>query len=171
MNKAAVLALFLLAAPAAALPAVGQARPEITLVDAWDRPFTLGKSGTKPILVVYEDKDSATQNKALKDELGKLAKGDRYRNAVALIAVADVTGYDYWPVRGFVKDAIQDESVKWNTPIYCDWNGTFRNAFGIRRGTSTILLYGKDGKVLLSHEGAMPGEKRQELVELIRKEL
>ncbi len=161
----------LLSSPAHAIPEVGAARPEIRLIDAWDRTFSIGKTGTKPILIIYEDKDSATQNRTLKDDLAKLAKGDRYKNAVALIAIADVAGYDYWPIRGFVKDAIQEESVKWQTPIYCDWNGAFRSSLGLKKSTSTVILYGKDGRVLLSHEGSMPASIRRNLVALLRAEV
>ena len=160
-----------IASPAHALPGVGAARPDITLVDAWDRSFSIGKTGTKPILIIYEDKDSAAQNRALKGDLARLAKGDRYKNAVALVAIADVTGYDYWPIRGFVKDSIQEESVKWSTPIYCDWNGAFRSALGLKKGTSSVVLYGKDGRVLLAHEGTMPADKRRVLVDLLRAEV
>ena len=158
-------------APASALPAVGASRPDLRLVDAWDRTLALGATGTRPILVLYEDKESSAQNRALKDELGKLAKGDRYRSAIALLAIADVDGYDYWPIRGFVKDAIQEESVKWSTPIYCDWNGAVRSRIGLRRGTSSVILYGRDGRVRLAHEGAMPEAVRKTLISLLREEI
>ena len=72
----------------------------------------------------------------MKEELGKLAKGDRYKTAIALLAVADVEGYDYWPVRGFVKSAIRKESRKFGTTIYCDWDGSFRSALGLRNEPS-----------------------------------
>ncbi len=61
----------------------------------------------KPLLIVYEDKDASKQNAELKKELGDLAKGDKYKSKIALAAVADLTSYDYWPVKGFVKDAIR----------------------------------------------------------------
>ena len=110
MKRATMLTFLLLAAlasPAAALPGVGATRPELRLIDGWDRMLVVDRTANKPILVVYEDKDSATQNQPLKDELARIARGDRYKEAIALIAVADVEGYAYWPIRGFVKDAIQ----------------------------------------------------------------
>lgn len=161
-------AAMLVAAHASALPALGDARPELKLVDAWDRTLSVTRAANKPILVVYEDKDSANQNKPLKDDLAKLAKGDRYKSQIVLLAIADVGGYDYWPVRGFVKDAIQSESQKFGTVIYCDWDGAAAKAFNVRRGASSVVLYGRDGKVLLSHEGAVPADKRAQLVEMLR---
>ncbi len=128
----------------------------------------LSRLGAKPVLIVYEDKDSATQNQAFKNDLANLARGDRYRDTVGLVAIADVQGYDYWPVRGFVKDAIKDESRKFGTVIYCDWDGAARRTLGLRRGTSSVILYGKDGKVIFSHEGAMSADERQQAIVLLR---
>ncbi|HQY63347.1 MAG: hypothetical protein IPQ09_02860 [Myxococcales bacterium] len=169
LATAAALALALaVAAPAAALPSAGAARPAVQLVDGWDRPFVLPRAHGKPVLVVYEDKDSAQQNQAFKDELAKLGKGDRYKQSVTLVAIADLQGYDYWPVRGFVKDAIQSESNKFGTPIYCDWSGAARNSLRLKKGVSSVLLYDREGKLVFSHEGPMPAAKRQAAIELLR---
>jgi hypothetical protein len=164
----AIVALLLVAWPAHGLPLPGAALPALRLLDAWDRTLELSRLGAKPVLVVYEDKDSATQNQAFKNDLATLARGDRYRSSVGLVAIADVQGYDYWPVRGFVKDAIKDESHKFGTVIYCDWDGSAQRTLGLRRGTSNVILYGKDGKVLFSHEGAMSADERRQAIALLR---
>jgi hypothetical protein len=98
-----VAALLVRSPLAAAIPELGAAAPSVGVVDAWDRANDLRRYVGKPILVIYEDKESASVNAALKNELSALAKGDRYRSAVALFAVADVGGYDFWPVRGFAR--------------------------------------------------------------------
>ncbi len=154
-----------------AIPAVGSSRPDVKLDDPWGRSTTLSRFQGKPILVVYEDKDSATLNQPLKDALSKLAKGDVYKKTVALVAVADVGGYDYWPVRGFVKDAIQKESNKQGTIIYCDWDGRVRNTLSLQKGTSNIVLFGKNGKVLFADSGALSSKRREELITLLRREV
>lgn len=164
------LALVIVDGPAMALPEVGAPRPEAKLEDAWERTLAPASLVGKPVLVVYEDKGSAKQNEVLKAELAELAKGDRYKQAIALLAVADVSSYNYWPVRGFVKDAIQEESRKQKTVIYCDWEAKFRVALGLRQGASNVVLYGKDGKVLFAHAGTLPTERRAELIRLLRKE-
>lgn len=153
------------------LPSVGANRPATKITDAWSRTLDLAKLSGRPVLLLYEDKDSAPQNQPLKDELAKLAKGDKYKATIALVAVADVSAYDYWPARGFVKDAIKKESRKHATTIYCDWDGRFRESLALDANTSNVVLYGKDGSVLLSHAGAMPPEKRARLVELLRAEV
>lgn len=132
--------------------------------------LTRAQAAGRPLLVVYEDKDSGETNRVFKDELSKLAKGGAWVKRVTLAAVADVQGYDFWPARGFVKSSIRDEEKKAGTPIYCDWSGAFRQAFQLRGGTSTILLYGRDGKLLLASEGALSESQRTELILTLRRE-
>ena len=165
---AGALTLLLLASLAAALPLVGAPRPEVQLTDAWDRSVHLSTYRGMPVLVVYEDRGSARENEALKSELSVLARGDRYRTLVALVAVADVTGYDYWPIRGFVRSAIRSESAKQGTVIYCDWDGHVRSALGLERGTSNVVLYGRDGAVLYAHAGAMSVDDRRAFLALLK---
>jgi hypothetical protein len=167
------LAVLVTLAPngASALPEVGALRPNLRLVDAWERTYTLSEVGVRPLLVLYEDKGSVMQNILFKRELSELAQGDRYKSRVVLAAVADVADYDYWPVRGFVRDAIKGESRKVGTPIYCDWNGGVRRAFGVRRGASNVVLYGRDGKVVFAYEGAMPDDVREHAIDLLRREV
>ncbi len=156
---------------ALALPAVGGLRPVAALVDPDDVRFDLRQVNGRPILIVYEDKDSATLNQALKDELAVLARGDKYKASVALVPVADVEGYDYWPIRGFVKSSIRGESKKFGTTIFCDWNGAFRRALGFRPKTSSVVLIGKSARVLFAYEGAIPKTERARLIDLLRREV
>lgn len=156
---------------ALALPTEGDAAPNARLEDADGRALELKAWKGKPILIVYEDKDSATQNQPLKDALSKLAKGDRYKSAVALAAVADVSAYDFWPVKGFVKDSIREESRKQGTTIYCDWSGTFRGAYRLKAGVSSIVLVGRDGHVLFAAEGAVSAGERKRLLDLLKEQV
>lgn len=159
------------ASQAVALVPPGSLRPTGRVHDADDRTLDLRSINGKPILVLYEDKDSAKVNDALKADLSRLAKGDRYRTAVALVPVADVQSFDFWPVRGFVKDAIRSESKKQGTTIYCDWDGNLQRAAGFRRGTSSVMLIGRDAKVLFAAEGALAPEQRERLIALLRNEV
>jgi Bacterial protein of unknown function (YtfJ_HI0045) len=160
--------LTMLAASADALPAVGGVRPQAVVVDANGGRLDLRGINGKPTLVVYESQGAQSQNVALKDELSKLAKGEKYRNAIALIPVADVESYDYWPARGFVKSSIRSESRKMNATIYCDWDGSFRRTAGFRRDYSTIMLIGADGRVAWVYEGTVPAEERAKLIGMLK---
>jgi predicted transcriptional regulator len=153
---------------ARALPVPGAARSDVELTDAWDRSIHLAAYVGKPVLVVYEDKGSSSQNEALKEELAAVARGDRYKTVVALVAVADVSGYDYWPIRGFVRSALRSESQKQGTVIYCDWDGHVRGTLGLERGQSNVVLYGRSGVVLYSHAGPMSVEERRTFFATLR---
>ncbi len=165
--SAAALAAVLVPGVSLALPKEGVEAPNARLEDADGHKLQMSSLKGKPILIVYEDKDSATQNQPLKDDLSKLAKGDKYKSKVALAAVADVSGYDFWPVKGFVKDAIREESKKQQTTIYCDWDGSFRKTYGIRKGASNVILIGKDGRVLFAGSGALGANDRKRVIELL----
>jgi len=167
----AVCGILALAAPVAALPTAGALRPAARVVDADDRTLDLRAINGKPILVLYEDKDSATMNVAFKNDLARLARGDKYRDAVALVPVADVQSYDFWPARGFVKDAIRDESKKIGATIYCDWDGGFQRAVAFKRGTSSVMLIGRDARIVFASEGALSKEQREHVINLLRVEV
>ena len=158
-------------ATAGATPREGEPAPNATIEDADGHVSELKAFRGKPILIVYEDRASATQNQALKDELAKLARGDGYRARLALAAVADVSAYNFWPAKGFVKDAIRDESRQQGTTIYCDWTGAFRSAYRLRRGVSSVVLVGKDGRVLFVAEGSVSAEQRRRLVSMLREQI
>jgi hypothetical protein len=163
-----VLAAAVASSPADALIRAGSLRPAARAVDADDRTLDLRGINGKPILVLYEDKDSAKMNEPLKADLSRLAKGDRYRDAIALVPVADVQSFDFWPARGFVKSAIRSESQKVGATIYLDWNGDFQRAAGFQRGTSSVLLIGRDARVLFSSQGALDATQRAHLIGLLR---
>ncbi len=154
-----------------ALPKLGAAAADASMEDADGRRAKVSSFSGKPILIVYEDKDSATLNQPFKDDLAKLAAGDKYRESIALLPLADVSAYNFWPVKGFVKDAIREESKKVGTTIYCDWDASFRSAFDIRAGSSSIILVGRNGAVLFAAEGALSVEQREKVVSLLRAEV
>ena len=160
--------LVLLGARAAALPASGATRPDVQLTDAWDRSIRLSTYVGMPLLVVYEDKGSSSQNAALKQDLAVLARGDRYKKLIALVAVADVSGYDYWPIRGFVRSAIRSESTRQSTVIYCDWDGHVRTSLALEKGQSNVVLYARDGSVLYAHAGPMDADERTTFISKLR---
>lgn len=168
---AAGLCALTLSATAQALPAVGAPGPGGKVVDAEGRGLDLHAIKGKPTLLVYEDKEATKQNLELKTQLSKLASGDKYRKAIALVAVADVEGYDYWPARGFVKSAIRSESKKLGNTIYVDWDGSMRRLSGFTKGMSTIILVGSDGKIMFSHEGKMAKAEREKLLSLLRSQV
>src|SRR4051812_15730046 len=86
---AAALATALIPSPSHALLKEGADAPNARVEDADGKVLRIQTLKGKPVLIVYEDRDSAKQNQTLKDDLSKLATGDKYKSAIALAAIAD----------------------------------------------------------------------------------
>jgi hypothetical protein len=166
LSAAVCASMWLGPGSAQALPVAGATRPAVRLVDAWDKTLDVGSIGAKPVLVLYEGKESSAQNKQFKEELLALGRSKRYQS-IAVLVIADLQSYDYWPVRGFAKDAVKEKSAKYHRPIYCDWSGTVRSAFDLQRGASNIVLYGKDGHALFAYAGNLSDDTRRTALETL----
>jgi hypothetical protein len=156
---------------AGAVPREGDAAPSASIEDADGKVKDFAAFRGRPLLIVYEDRDSAKQNEALKAELATLARGRQDSERVALAAIADVSAWDFEPAKYFVRAAIRDESKKQGTTIYCDWTGAFRSVYRMRRGVSNVVLVGRDGRVAFSAEGPLGPDQRARLLGLLRAQL
>lgn len=151
-----------------AVPRIGSVQPNARFEDVDGHALELRAFWTRPTLIVYEDKGAAAQNAALKRDLSALAATGSYRNAIALVAIADVSDYDFWPARGFVRRALRAESEKVGTPIYCDWTGAFRRALGLVDGASNIVVLDRAARVTFAHAGALTESERIQVIEALR---
>lgn len=48
---------------------------------------------------------------------------------------------------------------------------TAGKAYQLRRGVSSVLLVGKDGRVAFAAEGSLPAEQRRRLVQILREQV
>ena len=169
----AASALALAAIPGAdAAPKEGEPAPDARAEDVEGRAFeTRSYRGKKTLILFYEGKDTSQQNGRLKVDIAKLTKTDRYRSVTHFAAVGDVSDYNYWPVKGIVKDKIREESKKSGWPIYCDWAGSFRAAYKLRRDASNVVVVGKNGSILFAAEGTVDARKRERLFNFLRAEV
>lgn len=155
-----------------AAPKEGEQAPDVRMEDADGRAMEMKSfRGKKTLIFFYEGKDTQQQNTALKNEISKLTKSDRYRQVTYFATVGDVSDYDYWPVKGIVKDKVREESKKSGWAIYCDWDGNFRNAYKLRRDVSNVVVVGKTGAVVFAAEGVVDARKRERLFNVIRAEV
>ena len=150
-----------------ATPKSGVGLPSVNLIDAWDRSTPAKNFAGTATIVFYEDKDTGKTTEALKADLKKRSNPDGSGLALTVVPVADVTGYDYWPARGFVKDAVKKESKKQKTTIFVDFDGAAAKAFDAKHGEATVVVYGKDGKVIASHGGPFSESDRKAFVEIV----
>jgi hypothetical protein len=120
------------------------------------QPFDLSAHTGKCLLVFYEDKDVRSQNQALKDRLWKSMDQRQHKDSLLIVAVADVSAFNWWPAKKVVTAAIREESRKLGSTIWCDWDGSFGRAMGATKGASNVMLVGRDGAILFKHSGALP---------------
>lgn len=129
--------------------------------------FRLSDHSGRQLLVFYEDKDVRTQNQALKDLLWKSHGQGRYEGRLLIVAVADVSSFNWWPAKGVVNAAIREEIRKLGTTIWCDWDGSFGREVGATRGVSNVMLFGDDGILQFRYAGAVPKDQIERLNALL----
>lgn len=166
----AVIALTL-SSVAAALPREGERAPVARLEDADGAVLDTRALLGKPALVIYETKESAHENATLKAQLGELARDVRYRAAVRLAAIADLTAYRGWPLEGIARRAIRRMSQALGTPVYCDWTGAFRTAYRLEPGRSNVILLAADGRILFAAAGPLREQDRAHLLALVQRDM
>jgi hypothetical protein len=154
---------------AVAAPKQGEVVPPVRVQRLDGAVFDTQSCARKITLIFYEDKDAAKVNLAFKNELGALRRNPGFKPNARIIAVADVSGHDHWPARGFVEDAIKAEERKSGEPIYLDWTGDFAKAIKAKKGASNIVLVGEDGKVILAHQGVVGDSVKDKVAAAMRK--
>ncbi len=147
-----------------ALPSPGTVAPSAQVAAIDGQSLNLAALRGKVALIFYEDKDSVSQNRALKDALGRARKSPGHKANATIVAVADVSGYDWWPARGFVEKALREEGKKAGHRIYCDWSGKFRSALQLQQRASNVMLLDPDGKIVLAHAGPVPDSTRDRIL-------
>jgi hypothetical protein len=158
-----------LASTADAAPKVGERVPPTRAATLDGKAFDTRATNGKITLIFYEDKDAVVHNQALKNELHAIKGSPGFKPNVRVVAVADVSAWDFWPAKGLVQDAIRSEERKVGAPIYLDWSGEFGKALKITKGASNIVLVGEDGKVVLTHEGVASAEVKERIKSALRK--
>ncbi len=127
-------------------------------------PVTLAPLKGKPVLVFYEDRDSTGLNQALKDELFKRGKERGLLDAVHVVAVADLQGFNWFPARDFALSGVRDAEQKAGIPVYIDWAGSMRaSPWRLKAQTSNVVLLDAHGEERQRWEGPLNAAQREAL--------
>ena len=119
------------------------------------------------VVLLYEDRDTTQVNRALKDALAVRTRKQKYGRRVRVVAVADTSGYDFWPAKGFAKSAIRKQAKALGLRIYCDWRGELRTAMGLRPGAAHVVVLDRQNKVRFHHTGALDKEAIKKVIAMI----
>jgi predicted transcriptional regulator len=123
----------------------------------------------KPTVVFYEDKDGTFQNQALKDALFQKGKETGLLEAVSVVAIANVRGFDWFPAKNFVVSAVKDAEGKSGIPVYLDWSGALSaKPWSLESvGSSVIVVDAAGEKVLFSKHGKLSAEEIEQVFQLL----
>lgn len=156
---------------AAAGTAAAEGRADATVTSTDGKPVRLGDLYRgKPAVLFYEDKSSTSLNQALKDELFRQGKEHGLLDAVAVVAVANVKAFDWFPASNFVVSAVKDTEKAVKVPVYLDWKGTLAKApWSLDARGATVVLVDRKGEVQYSKTGQLtPAEVTALLARLDR---
>ena len=177
MRRPAALSLaLLLAAPAAlgdppsgsVVNAVGLPRaPDFELESTAGRTRRLRDFLGRVVIIIYEDRDSNQQNNPLKDDLAARARREDLSRDVSLVAVANLSAYDFWPARGYARDAVVEIARQMGYELMIDWSGAMSTAYRFRPGRSHVMVLSRDGRVLFRHAGPMSAQARESFFSLL----
>jgi hypothetical protein len=160
---AAIAVLVLTAAVARAAPPRGAPLPRIEVEDVGAgrmRPLP----DARPVLVMYEDQAAQKQNERARAVLGRINDRAANRARFEFVAVADVEKWDWWPAKGYVLDDLKEIARRENTPLFADWKGALRRAWGFDKHQSVLVLAGADGKVRFAAQGTLSAAQLAALV-------
>lgn len=119
------------------------------------------------VILIYEDRDSNQQNNELKRELAERARAQDLTRDVAVVPVANLSSYSFWPASGFARDAVIDIAREQGMEILIDWSSTMSGAYRFRPSTSYVMVLGRDGRVLFRHAGMLPPRARMRFFSVI----
>jgi hypothetical protein len=109
----------------------------------------------RTIIVVYEDRDSNHQNDVLKQELAARARAQDLTRDIAVVPVANLSGFNFWPAMGFARDAVLDIAREQRMEILIDWTGDMARSYRFRPAMSYVMVLTREGRVLFRHAGTL----------------
>ncbi|MBL8634070.1 MAG: hypothetical protein JNM40_12680 [Myxococcales bacterium] len=139
------------------------------LTDLADKPVSLRGLAGKVIVVVHQDRHSSEQNPVLKDKLSALSA--RFPNDLQIVALADVGGYDFWPAKGYVRDALKSLDSGGGALVTCDWKGAVRKAYQLRQKQSVVFVLSKGLELVSMTKGQLSETETDRVAQRIEAEL
>jgi hypothetical protein len=161
-------ALVLGAATPAMATGLSDASFAVKVTDTDGKLVTLQSLLGKPAVLFYEDRDSTSFNQALKDDLFRRGKEKGMLDKVSVIAVANLSGFNWFPAKNFAASAVRDAEKKFGVPIYVDWTGAMVvRPWSLPKDNATVLLLDANGEVVLRKQGRLTGEEREQVLGLL----
>lgn len=158
------------ATAARALVKEGDRLGEFVLLDPDEKPLRFSAMAGRPVLIIYEDKDTSSQNRNFKQRLNRMARSGAMPAKFAVLPVADVHKFDFWPARQMARDQLKLRSRELGHVLFADWSGEAFKRIGVPGGSSVLVLVDAEGKVVFAAAGALENDRQVRLMQLIKQQ-
>ena len=161
------LAALLMAAPAAAEELkVGMKASDWSFPDADGKQFTMDTWAGKVLSISYVDPDESDLNEHYTDALKKAKDDGRLSDEhYKGFGIADCAAT--WKPDFAIKAIAGNKAKKYNSTILFDTDATLRNAWGLAKDTSNIIILDKDRVCRAVVRGRVPDDQVEALVQLV----
>lgn len=161
------LAALLMAAPAAAEELkVGMKASDWSFPDADGKQFTMDTWAGKVLSISYVDPDESDLNEHYTDALKKAKDDGRLSDEhYKAFGIADCAAT--WKPNFAIKAIAGNKAKKYNTTILFDTDATLRNAWGLAKDTSNVIILDKDRVCRAIVRGRVPDDQVETLVQLV----
>ncbi len=161
------LAALLAAAPAMANELkVGMKAPDWSFPDADGKAFTMDTWAGKVLSITYVDPDESDLNEHFTDALKKAKDGGRLTDASYKgLGIADCAAT--WKPNAIIRTIAGNKAKKYKTVILFDTDASLRNAWGLAKDTSNVVILDKDRVCRAIVRGRVPDDQVETLVQLV----
>ena len=161
------LAALLMAAPAAAEELkVGMKASDWSFPDADGKQFTMDTWAGKVLSISYVDPDESDLNEHYTDALKKAKDDGRLSDEhYKGFGIADCAAT--WKPDFAIKAIAGNKAKKYNPTILFDTDATLRNAWGLAKDTSNVIILDKDRVCRAVVRGRVPDDQVEALVQLV----
>jgi predicted transcriptional regulator len=144
---------------------VGMKASDWSYKDADEKIFTMDSWAGKVMLVTYVDPDESDLNEHFTDAMKKakddgLLKDETYKG----IGIADCAAT--WKPDALIRAIAGRKAKKYNTTILFDYDASLRNAWGLGKDTSNVILLDKNRVCRYIFKGKVPNDQVATTVKL-----
>jgi predicted transcriptional regulator len=144
---------------------VGLTASDWSFMDADGKAFTMVNWEGKVLLITYVDPDESDLNEHFTDAMKKAKDEGRLKEETYKgIGIADCAAT--WKPNFAIRAIAGRKAKKYNTTILFDTDATLRNAWGLQKDTSNVVLLDKNRVCRAIVRGKVPADQVDQLVQL-----
>jgi predicted transcriptional regulator len=117
----------------------------------------------KVVVLFYEDRAHTETNAHVKEAVARYGVAHGLAGAVAVVGVANLRAYDFFPASSFARGAIRDVATKHGIEILMDWSGAADQAIGVVNDDANVVVIDRSGIIRFRGHGAL-GPREEKLL-------